>query len=225
MKGFLKGLRYIQQIFENEEEPELQIGVPTDVKHVSHIGWDGPTANAPSWMKQYKNDPGSTAPPSDDHTASIMGAGARDAKPPIAERRILTGDESPSESPSRRHSDKSKPWRRHNSGGSGGSSVDSPKRSVTDSRRLPSSGLGLDSPARDSATVPPKSTRRKKSKNAASGESSRGTSRSKNTSMMTDAYPFSDPGAEGETDPASGLGLKTKVRFQSLVSRDSSAVQ
>lgn len=30
----------------------MQIGNPTDVKHVAHIGWDGPSDNAtaPSWV-------------------------------------------------------------------------------------------------------------------------------------------------------------------------------
>ncbi|CAL0333503.1 unnamed protein product [Lupinus luteus] len=32
-----------------EKEDEIQIGFPTDVKHVAHIGSDDPSANAPSW--------------------------------------------------------------------------------------------------------------------------------------------------------------------------------
>lgn len=28
----------------------MQIGNPTDVKHVAHIGMDGPSANKPSWV-------------------------------------------------------------------------------------------------------------------------------------------------------------------------------
>lgn len=28
----------------------MQIGYPTDVKHVAHIGMDGPSANTPSWV-------------------------------------------------------------------------------------------------------------------------------------------------------------------------------
>lgn len=35
---------------DNEKEPEMQIGYPTDVKHVAHIGWDGPSVNSPSWV-------------------------------------------------------------------------------------------------------------------------------------------------------------------------------
>ncbi|XP_038899999.1 CRIB domain-containing protein RIC7-like isoform X1 [Benincasa hispida] len=53
VKGLLKGLRYISQIFD-EKEPEMQIGLPTDVKHVAHIGWDGPSGNqnnTPSWVR------------------------------------------------------------------------------------------------------------------------------------------------------------------------------
>lgn len=36
--------------FADEKEPEMQIGYPTDVKHVAHIGWDGPSADSPSWV-------------------------------------------------------------------------------------------------------------------------------------------------------------------------------
>lgn len=36
---------------EEEKEAEIQIGFPTDVKHVAHIGWDGPAAqDNPSWV-------------------------------------------------------------------------------------------------------------------------------------------------------------------------------
>ncbi|KAI4368416.1 hypothetical protein MLD38_016974 [Melastoma candidum] len=66
VKGFLKGLKYIQNIFEipkeEEEEEELEIGLPTDVKHVAHIGSDGPSSNAPSWMTEF-NATQLTSPP------------------------------------------------------------------------------------------------------------------------------------------------------------------
>lgn len=32
---------------------ELDIGYPTDVKHVAHIGWDGPSINGPGWVYIY----------------------------------------------------------------------------------------------------------------------------------------------------------------------------
>ena len=38
---------------DNEKEQEIQIGYPTDVKHVAHIGWDGPSVNSPSWVIIY----------------------------------------------------------------------------------------------------------------------------------------------------------------------------
>jgi len=34
------------------KEHEMEIGYPTDVKHVAHIGWDSAAGNAsPSWVK------------------------------------------------------------------------------------------------------------------------------------------------------------------------------
>lgn len=43
-----------QVIADNEKEQEIQIGYPTDVKHVAHIGWDGQssTNSAPSWVSK-----------------------------------------------------------------------------------------------------------------------------------------------------------------------------
>lgn len=32
------------------KEREIEIGYPTDVKHVAHIGWDGPSGGGPSWV-------------------------------------------------------------------------------------------------------------------------------------------------------------------------------
>ncbi|XP_043806986.1 CRIB domain-containing protein RIC7 isoform X1 [Manihot esculenta] len=54
MKGFFKGFKYVSQIFD-EKEPELQIGSPTDVKHVAHIGWDDSSASKPSWMNEFQS--------------------------------------------------------------------------------------------------------------------------------------------------------------------------
>lgn len=35
----------------------MEIGYPTDVKHVAHIGWDGSSGSAPSWMNEFKPGP------------------------------------------------------------------------------------------------------------------------------------------------------------------------
>lgn len=55
-KGILKPIRYISQMFD-QKEPEMQIGFPTDVKHVAHIGSDGPNTSNPEWMKDYHSAP------------------------------------------------------------------------------------------------------------------------------------------------------------------------
>nr|GME11353.1 CRIB domain-containing protein RIC4-like [Ipomoea batatas] len=56
----IKGLKSLSQVFvykeeseEEEEEKEMEIGFPTDVKHVTHIGWDGSTTVNP--IKGWEN--------------------------------------------------------------------------------------------------------------------------------------------------------------------------
>ncbi|KAD0527121.1 hypothetical protein E3N88_44125 [Mikania micrantha] len=39
------------------KEREMEIGYPTDVKHLAHIGWDGSSGSAPSWMNEFKTAP------------------------------------------------------------------------------------------------------------------------------------------------------------------------
>ncbi|KAL6659408.1 hypothetical protein ACP70R_003448 [Stipagrostis hirtigluma subsp. patula] len=58
MKGVFKGLKVISQIFVVKEH-EMEIGYPTNVKHVAHVGWDSPTGSAasPSWMNDMKGSP------------------------------------------------------------------------------------------------------------------------------------------------------------------------
>ncbi|XP_061354384.1 CRIB domain-containing protein RIC10-like [Gastrolobium bilobum] len=56
IKGICKGFKYITQIFVVKER-EMEIGYPTDVKHVAHIGWDGPSGTGPSWMNEFKTAP------------------------------------------------------------------------------------------------------------------------------------------------------------------------
>ncbi|KAH7365048.1 hypothetical protein KP509_18G006300 [Ceratopteris richardii] len=38
-------------------EHEMEIGYPTDVKHVAHIGWDGPSVGGPNWIDELKPAP------------------------------------------------------------------------------------------------------------------------------------------------------------------------
>ncbi|KAK6123991.1 hypothetical protein DH2020_042274 [Rehmannia glutinosa] len=52
---YLSSIVGINVIF--SEEREMEIGYPTDVKHVAHIGWDGPSGSAPTWMNEFKTGP------------------------------------------------------------------------------------------------------------------------------------------------------------------------
>ncbi|XP_061376559.1 CRIB domain-containing protein RIC10 [Gastrolobium bilobum] len=56
IKGIYKSFKYITRIFVVKER-EMEIGYPTDVKHVAHIGWDGPQGTGPSWMNDFKTSP------------------------------------------------------------------------------------------------------------------------------------------------------------------------
>ncbi|KAL2324360.1 hypothetical protein Fmac_023418 [Flemingia macrophylla] len=56
LKGIYKSFKFITQIFVVKER-EMEIGYPTDVKHVAHIGWDGPSGTGPSWMSDFKTVP------------------------------------------------------------------------------------------------------------------------------------------------------------------------
>ncbi|KAK4588229.1 hypothetical protein RGQ29_019283 [Quercus rubra] len=53
MKGIYKSFKFISQIFVVKER-EMEIGYPTDVKHVAHIGLDAAAGSAPSWMNDFK---------------------------------------------------------------------------------------------------------------------------------------------------------------------------
>ncbi|KAH6773799.1 COBRA-like protein 10 precursor [Perilla frutescens var. frutescens] len=57
MKGIYKGFKYTISQFFVVKEREIEIGYPTDVKHVAHIGWDGESGSAPSWMSEFKTGP------------------------------------------------------------------------------------------------------------------------------------------------------------------------
>ncbi|CAH2059592.1 unnamed protein product [Thlaspi arvense] len=134
MKGLLKGLRYITQIFDEEKEEEMQIGFPTDVKHVAHIGSDGPAANTPSWMNDFKpqeHEKGQVVSRgnSNKYNPQAMnqrGAGLKELLPPIS-------NEKPKQKTRRKHAagaspnPNGSPPRR--SGGNAASSDEHPKQS------------------------------------------------------------------------------------------------
>ncbi|KAJ0110588.1 hypothetical protein Patl1_01741 [Pistacia atlantica] len=177
MKGLLKGLRYISHIFENEKESEMQIGYPTDVKHVAHIGWDGQSVNTPSWMNDSKAPPGFSSAP-----LSLGGEGKDDSSIKLA-----TEESSKSArcSPARDLPDMPKASRRH---ASTGSSAETPMREKSEktkqskkSSKGVSKGLSIiksnDSSKSQEVESPtkrpeiPKKSRRKKSRDSMEGSS------------------------------------------------------
>ena len=146
MKGLLKGLRYIARIFEDEKEPEMQIGQPTDVKHVAHIGWEGPSATTPSWMHDYKSPVEEAKGSSNKKPAS---SGERQKNK--GRRKSSTSTNSPAESPAR----------------VGGTTK--PRRSTGKQREQNTgsgseSGSGLDITQQNDQSVVQKNSRQKKSK-------------------------------------------------------------
>lgn len=210
VKGLLKGLRYISQIFDEKEE-EIQIGFPTDVKHVAHIGWDGPSANnGPSWMSEFR-------------TPTEVSSGPLQSTAPINSQQGIQDPLTQNENAKSR---------RHHSSNLGGSEASSPtkrgpssegkhsrrRRSTTDasasspardssgssrhSRRQHKSNLGVDSAGQDQPAIP-KGSRRKKGGSSSTEGSSTRSSRSKGHLSLTETQ-YSDLGTESEA----GLELK-----------------
>ncbi|XP_054805422.1 CRIB domain-containing protein RIC7 isoform X2 [Prosopis cineraria] len=161
---------------DNEKEEEMQIGNPTDVKHVAHIGWDGPSVNSPSWMNEFKNNTGAGAPPgvngnineldmltsqdSRGRTSRSANSSDRDLPDmPKSSRRQSSGEFM--DSPSREKSEK--PRQRRTS-----KNKDSSDGSRT-ARNFANFDMaeGSDSPSRNLHDIP-KKCRRKKSKEASS---------------------------------------------------------
>ncbi|RWR81147.1 CRIB domain-containing protein RIC7-like protein [Cinnamomum micranthum f. kanehirae] len=161
MKGILKGLRNISQMFEpNCKEPEMQIGFPTDVKHVAHIGWDGPSTTAPTWMNEFKSTP-------DFSTASSNNSGEGKDSPtkPSSSQGGLQ------ESKSRDVLELPKPSKRNQ---------DSSNPSSKQGRRHKKSSSGAESPTKESSSCgAQKESRRKKMRDSSHGGSTRSSSRSK----------------------------------------------
>ncbi|PNY14542.1 CRIB domain-containing protein RIC7-like, partial [Trifolium pratense] len=73
----------------DEKEDEIQIGFPTDVKHVAHIGSDDPSANAPSWMNEYKSANPSGGAVEDTETAEGKSKSSNPKEKPSKHRHII----------------------------------------------------------------------------------------------------------------------------------------
>ncbi|PON37709.1 CRIB domain containing protein [Parasponia andersonii] len=215
VKGLLKGLRYISQIFDEKEE-EIQIGFPTDVKHVAHIGWDGLSANGPSWMNEFKAPPNVSSGPLDP-IGQLSSQGTQDSSTqneiPRSRRHHSSNLRSEMSSPTKRGFDSAKHSRRRRSTVDASSS--SPARdssgSSRHSRRHQKSNLGLDSIPSDQPAIPKSSWRKKGSTEGGSTRSSR----SIGQNSLTDIQ-YLDLGIESET----GQELKNNEGCEGQVRRE-----
>ncbi|KAJ4726925.1 CRIB domain containing protein [Melia azedarach] len=190
MKGLLKGLRYISHIFENEKEPDMQIGYPTDVKHVAHIGWDGPSVNSPSWMNEFTAQPGYQSAPlnggekkddsvkwvSEDSSSRRSGRDLPEL-PKSSRRHASTG-----ESPIRERSEKKQSRR----------SSKNSNKDLSESTKSKDASQGGESPPKRPDM--PKKSRRKKSKESADG-SSRSSTRSRRAHHASKSDSMSECGS------------------------------
>ncbi|XP_057781596.1 CRIB domain-containing protein RIC7-like [Salvia miltiorrhiza] len=203
MKGLFKGLRYISQIFDEEQQKEqdIQIGLPTDVKHVAHIGWDGPASansgDSPSWMKDMgPSTPGIAAPfdskPGKDNSDVkwVSEDSKRAQKTKKSQEKEQHGEGT---KPSRRRStdnnplDTEKPSRRQSSAGDASAKPRQPRRTHPKDS----------SDAKPQDPDAPKKTRRKKSE----ANDQAGSRRSKNRSAAAN-------GVDAPADPASDATQK-----------------
>ncbi|KAJ8527213.1 hypothetical protein K7X08_029690 [Anisodus acutangulus] len=194
---------------DEEKEKEIQIGLPTDVKHVAHIGWDGPSTDNPSWMKEF-NGPGQF------QSAPLVPPPADIAKenPEIQWVSEDSNRRSRNANPSSA-GDPPKSTRRHSSSKENGA-TDSPKKSRSSRRhhRKDSadgskngriqldSAAGSESPAIDLPDIPKKSRRKKPKESVPGGGTVAGSrsSKSKGTSSSSTAT-ASDTGSR--PDPVS----------------------
>jgi hypothetical protein len=72
-----RGFKNLSQIFavydtDEEEEREMVIGLPTDVKHVAHIGWDGSTNTTSSLRSWNRAAPTSASAASTSSSAPVQ---------------------------------------------------------------------------------------------------------------------------------------------------------
>ncbi|KAG5413613.1 hypothetical protein IGI04_001180 [Brassica rapa subsp. trilocularis] len=53
MKGIYKSFKMVSQLFVVKER-DMEIGHPTEVKHVNHVGWEVSSGSAPAWLSEFK---------------------------------------------------------------------------------------------------------------------------------------------------------------------------
>ncbi|KAI9094821.1 hypothetical protein K1719_026627 [Acacia pycnantha] len=203
VKGLFRGLKNnITNIFEEREENiGIQIGFPTDVKHVAHIGLDGSSANTPTWMTTLK----SSAPEAPELLAAAAPAVNSTVRPDNKNNtrgeairsikeipRSKPAKETFFNSPTQRGSDEHEQIRRHRHTNTEPSSDSSSRGSTRHARRHRSTNQAGELTSEDTTGVvkaaAPKHHRRRKSKTAngdGSGRSSRKSSKGNSLSEIS----------------------------------------
>ncbi|KAM0985502.1 hypothetical protein ACFX13_012984 [Malus domestica] len=187
-----------QNGYQDEKNDDIQIGFPTDVKHVGHIGWDGPSTNStPSWMNEFKGASPEVSSPGqltvkelssqDMHKTNLAAQELVQRNDIPRTRRHSTGESEGS--PTKKSSDGSKKHSRRHRSKEG--PMDSPSResregSSRHSRRSRNSNnLGSESPSQDPPGIP-KQRKKKGSSEGGSARSSRRANRSKGQNSLTE---------------------------------------
>ncbi|CAL5049496.1 unnamed protein product [Urochloa decumbens] len=88
IKGIFRGLKIIAQIFTAQREHEIEIGYPTNVRHVSHIGFDA-SGSCPSWMSEFRGV--EEVPAAGGAAASISSAAAQSSQTSWASLDLVGG--------------------------------------------------------------------------------------------------------------------------------------
>ncbi|CAL9779428.1 unnamed protein product [Musa acuminata subsp. burmannicoides] len=216
MKGLLKGLRYISQIFDGKDQ-EMQIGHPTDVKHVAHVGCDGSSNHSPSWMNEFQSEPGAEDADDADATAAAPQVKHHTPEPHQGGGSSVEASATPLPRPSRRvdtlnHDDSSsdRHSRRHQS--SGAVSGDHPRLRDTSEeskhgrRHRSSAGIvGAEQTAPDLPTVPKQPRRRKAKGSSSTAGGSSGTTKSSRSKAV---IPSESGSEEQRSEPIAPPVLK-----------------
>ncbi|KAM3234320.1 CRIB domain-containing protein RIC6 [Capsicum annuum] len=197
VKGLLKGLRYISHVFDDDKKKDMQIGFPTDVQHVAHVGWDGKSVDNPSWMKEYKS-PGA-------FQSAPLALSPRELKETpdikwVSEDSNRRPRNAANSSPTKEKPDKLRTSRRHSTTENGSNENTTNKEPGTKSRssrrhhhKDTSDGhKSSESVGKNNHDIPKKSRRKKSKEDGGSNRSSR----SKDTCSSTTQTTESGPGQE-----------------------------
>ncbi|KAJ1431524.1 CRIB domain [Sesbania bispinosa] len=190
----------------DEKEEEIEIGFPTDVKHVAHIGSDDPSANAPSWMTEYKStkDP-SSGTANATETLEELNNNSSNSKEASSKARHLIPKSRHQSIDSESNTTKKHARRHHRSSDpSSDSSVHESSGGSRHRRHRRGSNHGSESPSQDIPPSGSKHSHRRKSKNSEDGSVQKPSSRRSSKGDSLTEISLSDFGSESGPDSVKG---------------------